>query len=148
MNTFLKQSILTLTISLLFTGTVYAEPVKNIENIQINIEKLDTNIEAVMKKIDDNNKQISDTENDIKVTEEELKDVESDLNKEKNLFNNRIRAMYINGFDSYLHTLLKSKDVKDLISNSDAVKRIVDLDASIINRYKDKKNLMSSKKKL
>lgn len=146
MNTFLKQSILTLTISLLITGTVYAEPINNIENIQINIEKLDNNIETVMKKIDDNNKQIIDTENDIKVTEKELKDVESDLDKEKNLFNNRIRAMYINGFDSYLHTLLKSKDVKDLISNSDAVKRIVDLDASIINKYKDKKNLMSSKK--
>lgn len=146
MNSFLKQSAAALVISLLISGTVYAEPMTNVENIQINIEKLDSNIETVMKKIDDNNKQISETENDIKVAEKELKDVESDLDKEKNLFNRRIRAMYINGFDSYLHALLHSKNLQDLFSNSDAVKRVVDLDESIIEKYKNKKNLISNKK--
>lgn len=155
MNTLFKRFALALTTSVLLTSTVYAEPMQDdlnkpnqssIESIQVNIEKLDNSIEAVMKKIDDNSKQILDTENSIKDTDKELKDTENNLNKEKDLFNNRVRSMYINGLDSYLNVLLQSKDVNELLSNSDKVKRVIDLDNSIIDKYKNKKNLISNKK--
>lgn len=155
MNTLFKRFALALTTSVLITSTVYADPAQDnlnkpnqssIETLQISIEKLDNSIEAMMKKIEDNNKQILDTENSIKDTEKNLKDTEDNLNKEKYLFNNRVRSMYINGFDSYLNVLLQSKDINELLSNSDKVKRVVDLDSSIIDKYKSKKNLISNKK--
>lgn len=155
MHTLFKKSILVLSVSFLITGTVYADPVQDnnttnrdevIQNIQISIEKLDSNIETVMRKIDDNSKQISDTENSIKELEKELNDTENTLNKEKDLFNNRVRSMYINGFDSYLSVLLQSNNINELISNLDSVKRVLDLNANIIDEYKNKKTLISNAK--
>lgn len=155
MNTLFKRLSFALITSALITNTVYAEPSldnpsntnqSNIESIQINIEKLDSSIETVMKKIDDNNKQILDTENGINDTEKELKNVEDNLNKEKGLFGNRVRSMYINGFEGYLNVLLESKNMDELLSNSDKVRRVITLDNNIIDKYKSKKDEISDKK--
>jgi cell wall-associated NlpC family hydrolase len=155
LNSLLKKSILALTVSLVITTTtVYAEPSQNnvnnttntIESLQINIEKLDNQIEAVMKQTDDNNKQIAATEASIKTTEEELQDAEISLDKQKNLFNKRVKAMYINGFDGYLNVLLESKNIGDLLSNSDILARVINLNEDTINKYKLNKDLISSQK--
>lgn len=154
MNKSFKKCILALIMSISVTGTVYAEPsgdnsdasVQNVQNIQINIEKLDNNIETVMKKIDDNSKQISSTENDIKTTEKELSDVEASIDKQKKLFNDRVRKMYVDGFNSYLNVLLQSKDINELISNTDTVARVMNLDEGIIKKYNKDKDSISSKK--
>ncbi|NMM64826.1 glycoside hydrolase [Clostridium sp. P21] len=154
MNSLLKKSILALTMSIVFTTTAYAEPVQNnanngkttIESLQINIEKLDNEIETVMKQTDDNNKQIAATEASIKNTQTELQDAEANLNKEKDLFNKRVKTMYINGFDGYLNVLLQSKDIGDLISNTDTLVKLINLNQDTINKYKQNKDLVSNKK--
>ncbi len=156
MNSLFKKSILALTLSLVITATttVYAEPSQNninngnntIESLQINIEKLDSQIEAVMKQTDDNNKQIASTEASIKTTEKELQDAEIGLDKQKNLFNKRVKAMYVNGFDGYLNVLLQSKNVGDLLSNTDTLVKVLNLNEDIINKYKLNKDLISNQK--
>ncbi len=151
MNNLLKKAGMALIMTLIITSPVSAEPNENntndpIQNIQINIEKFDKQIETVMSKINDNNKQILETENTIKVTEGELKVAESNLNEQKNLVSNRVRAMYINGFEGYLNALLSSKDISELLSNSDTVKRVMNLDENIVNKYESKKDTVKSKK--
>jgi cell wall-associated NlpC family hydrolase len=145
LNSFFKKFILALMTSVLTTTTtVYAVP--SVESVQINIEELDSNIEAVMRKIDDNNKQILSTENDIKTTETDLTNITNDLNKEKDLFNNRLRVMYMNGFGGYLNVLLDSKNVDELISNSDEIIRLINLNVGIIDGYKNTQDLISKKR--
>lgn len=154
MNSLFKKSILALTMSIVLTTTAYAEPVQNnanngnstVENLLINIEKLDNEIETVMKQTDDNNKQITATEASIKTTEKELQDAESNLNNQKDIFNKRVKSMYINGFDSYLNVLLQSKDIGDLLSNTDTLVRLINLNENTINKYKQNKDLVSTKK--
>lgn len=158
MNKALRKCILALIMSISVVGTVYAEPSsesnvnipseanQSIQNIEINIEKLDNSIEAVMKKIDDNNKQIAATESDIKATEEELSDIQGSLDKQKKTFNDRVRKMYVDGFNSYLNVLLESKDINELLSNADTVARVMNLDEDIIKKYNKDKDTVTNKK--
>lgn len=89
--------------------------------IEQKIENLDNQIEEVMDKIKENKKQIDKIEEDIKITEKELKQAEEDLKAEQNLFNKRMRAIYINGIDGYLGIILEAKGFSDFLSRIETV---------------------------
>lgn len=135
--------VLALTVTV--NSVVFAQPASNtnssyskVQELERNIENLDNQIEGVMTKIADNKNQILVKEKSIKSSENELKTAEVDMKKQKELFNSRMRALYINGSSGYLDTLLSSNGLGDLISRVDMVGRIISFDNKIISDYKTK----------
>ncbi|WP_414836260.1 NlpC/P60 family protein [Clostridium sporogenes] len=154
MNKLSKKLIAALMLALVVNSPVFAEPSQNnsdtlkekAETIEMNIEKMDNQIESVMRNIDDNKKQIVKTQKDIKYVQIELNNVEKDTKNAKELFNKRIKAMYINGLDSYLNIILDSEGIGDFILRVDNVKKIIGFNKKVIDNYKLKQDSISNKK--
>jgi cell wall-associated NlpC family hydrolase len=114
--------------------------------IEQRIENLDNQIEEVMDQIESNKKSIVKIQEEIKIAERDLKASEEDLKKEQDLFNKRIRAMYINGIDGYIDIILSSRGFNDFLSKIEAVKSIIELDKKITANIKIKQEELNSKK--
>jgi cell wall-associated NlpC family hydrolase len=104
------------------------------------IEILDSQIEDTLRKIDDNKNEINKTQNDIKNLESQISYTENDIKNHKQLLNDRVRAIYMSGTDSYLDVILNSKSFQGFISKLVIIKKIIKLDQSTINDLSDKRN--------
>lgn len=145
LNKRLKQLLMVLALTVTVNSVVSAQPASTTNNsyskvqeLERTIENLDNQIEGVMNKIDNNKKQITAKEKDIKASETELKAAEGDMAKQKELFNSRMRALYINGTDGYLSMLLGSNGLGDFISRVEMFGRIISFDNKVISNYKEK----------
>jgi Cell wall-associated hydrolases (invasion-associated proteins) len=152
LNRRLKQLLIALALAATVNSVVFAQPASNsgnsyskVQELEASIENLDNQIEGVMDKIADNKKQITVKEQDIKNSENELKTAETDMKKQKELFNSRMRALYINGSDGYLGMLLGSSGLGDFISRVDMVSRIINFDNKVISNYKTKQKDIADK---
>jgi cell wall-associated NlpC family hydrolase len=153
LNKKLKQLLMVLAFTLASNNVVFAQPAASnvnnysskVQGLEQNIENLDNQIEAVMGKISDNKKQMIETQSDIKSSEVELKNAENDIKNEKDLFNQRMRALYINGTGSYLDVLLNANGLEDFLSRVDTIKKIIGFDNTIISNYEAKQNSVAQK---
>ena len=155
----MRKSIISLivTIGLVTTMsiTVFAEPLSDsfrnnkdtyeqaqnkVEDIQISIEKLDSNIEKIYAQVDSAKIKMGETQKKIEQTTKDIGFAESNIEEEEDLFNKRMRSMYMNGVDSYLEVLFDSEGIEDLISRVENIKKIVEYDNKIIGELTDKKN--------
>ncbi|MBU3142671.1 NlpC/P60 family protein [Clostridium sp. CF012] len=155
----MRKSIISLivTIGLVTTMsiTIFAEPLSDsfrnkkdtyeqaqnkVEDIQISIEKLDSNIEKIYAEMDKSKVQMGQTQKKIEKTTKDIEFAEVNIKEEEDLFNKRMRSMYMNGVDSYLEVLLDSEGIEDLISRVENIKKIVEYDNKIIGELTDKKN--------
>jgi len=149
---------------LIFTmgSTVTAEPLNNQGNInslaevkdkkqelELKIEHFDVQIEETMRKIDKNKKEIEDTQKEIKKIKSNLVNNENDIKQKQELFNKRMKALYVNGTENYFDILLSSEGFKDLISKAITIKKIVEYDNNISKELKEsKEKLQLDKDKL
>ncbi len=148
--------VIALVLSVIVNGNVLASPsstnsqISEIheqkQELETKAEKLDEQINKVMTEINDNKKNIEKTNKDIKDTQAQLDKTEQNIKGQQDLFSKRVRAMYINGVDSYLSVVLQSNNLSDFISRVDTVKKIVGFDEKIIGDLKDKKNVITEKK--
>ena len=111
-----------------------------VEDIQISIEKLDSNIEKIYAQMDKAKVKIGETQKKIETATKDIQVAEDNIKEEEDLFNKRMRSMYMNGLDSYLEILLDSEGIEDLISRVENIKKIVEYDNKIIGELTDKKN--------
>ncbi len=116
------------------------------EEIELSIEKLDNQIEDYMMKIEGNKKNITSTENEINTTKKQIKQVEKEVKDQQEVLDQRVRAMYINGQSSYLKFLLESENFSDLITRTEAIRKIIGLDKQVISSLNDKKSEVETKK--
>jgi cell wall-associated NlpC family hydrolase len=114
--------------------------------IEQKIENLDNQVEEVMDQIQENKNQIKTIKEETLVTEKELKQAEEDIKIEQDLFNNRMRAMYINGIDGYLNIILESKGFNDFLSRIEALRSIIELDKKITANISLKQQELKDKK--
>ena len=143
-----------LAFTLIFTpvlgNPVFAAPSQNqaaqSQSIEMNIEELDVKIEDTLSKIDNNKSEIVKTEKMITSSEKDIKSAEADIAKEKSLFNDRMKALYINGTDAYLEVLFSSSGFSDFISKVDAVNKIIDYDNKLIAKFENKKISIDNQK--
>lgn len=112
---------------------------KDIKNLNIQIEMLDSKIEGLNRTIADTKTKISAKEADLKVSQKNYDDAETDIESEQDLFNKRMRAMYIAGNDQYLSILLSSTDVNDFFSKAQAIVSIINFNNKVIKDLSDKK---------
>ncbi|AYD39115.1 glycoside hydrolase [Clostridium fermenticellae] len=149
---------LTLTLALGISGNALAAPTSSSlslkqvqeqrQDLETKTEQLDNQITQVMQQIKDNKDKIVKTSNDIKQVQADLNKAKNDIESQRKLFDQRVRAMYINGADSYLGVILDSQNLSDFITRVDNVKKIMGYDKQVINSLNSKKAAIENKKQL
>lgn len=155
MNRKTLSVVIALTLAITMNGTVLAAgandtAIKQVqqqkEDLETKVEKLDNQITDIIQQIDSNKKSTEKTTADIKATQVELTTAENSIKGQQEVFNKRVRAMYINGADSYLGVILESDNLGDFVSRVDTIKKIVGFDEKTINDLKNKKDTIAKKK--
>ena len=115
------------------------------EEIEGKIEIFDNEIEEIMAKTQENKSKISVTEKEIANAAVEIKEIEKESEKEQELFNSRMRTMYINGVDDYLSILLDAESFGDFVSRVENVKTIIEFDKKIMDGFEAAKKELNEK---
>ena len=126
----------------------YKKSQTNVQSIESSIEKLDMDIEQMFTEVDKAKVKIAETEKQIVKTTSDIQVAQDNIKEEEDLYNKRMRLMYMNGVDSYLEVILDSKGIGDLISRVDNIKRIVEYDNKIIAELTAKKSEIEKKKEV
>lgn len=117
-----------------------------LEEIENKIEKLDSDIEKTYGEIDKVKIKIANSKLQIEKTTKDIQVAEVNIKEEEDLFNARMRSMYINGVDSYVEIILDSNGIMDLISRVDNVKKVVEYDNKLIGELTSKKLKIENQK--
>ncbi|MFL0245472.1 NlpC/P60 family protein [Candidatus Clostridium stratigraminis] len=117
---------------------------KDINNLNTQIQMLDSKIESLNRTIEDTKTKITAKEADIQTAQKNYDEAEEELKDEQDLFNKRMRAMYIAGDDQYISILLSSKDINDFLSKAQAIVSIINFDNKLIKDFQDKKEKIKS----
>jgi peptidoglycan hydrolase CwlO-like protein len=113
------------------------------KNIQNKIQDLDGKIQDVLKKVDNNKKDMNKLNTDMESNQKKLDATKNTLNSQQNLFNKRLRAMYMNGTNSYLNILFSSKSFNDFASKANAIGKVIEFDKNVIGNVKGEKEDIS-----
>lgn len=117
-------------------------------NAATQVEILDGKIHKGMQELASINDQISKKQADIKTAEESIKKSEADIKDEQELYNKRIRAMYMSGSTGYISVILESDGINDLMSKIETVQRITEYDKEILTDLNNRKQELQQKKQL
>jgi cell wall-associated NlpC family hydrolase len=160
MKNALRSIAVALTMLFTLNSTAFAVPVKEKlkqqkksltriqserEAIEIKIEKFDNEIQKTMAKTDKNKVKIYETKSAIEKSTAEVVQVKEQAKKEQELFNSRMRAMYINRFDSYTSIILDSESFGDFISRIDNIKTVIDYDKKVAREFEVTKTELDEK---
>ncbi len=118
----------------------YDRAQSKIEDIQISVEKLDSDIENTYTDVDNAKAKIVKTQKSIEKATKDIVTAQDNIVEEEDLFNKRMRSMYMNGVDSYLEIIFNSDGIADLISRVENIKKIVEYDDKLIVQLTDKKS--------
>lgn len=124
----------------------YKSAQEKVDEIESAIRAVNSQMEDIDASIEATNNKITYTEGQIKISEEGVQAAEASIKKEEDLFNKRMRAMYINGMDSYAETLLNSKSVGDFISRLENVVKIISYDKEVVSSLTEKKVALQEQK--
>lgn len=114
--------------------------------LETKVEQMDDQIQNLMIQIDGTKKQITKTQGDIKSAQKDIDKSENDIQDEQDLFDQRMRAMYINGVDSYVEVILKSNGLGDFLSRVETIKKLIDFDKNLLDDLEAKKQVIVTKK--
>ena len=106
------------------------------EAIETRLEEFDNEIEEIMTKTEENKVNILQTKKEIESAAARAKQVEKETQKEQELFNSRMRILYINGFDGYMSIILDSEDFGDFVSRVENIKTIIEFDKKVVEAFK------------
>jgi peptidoglycan hydrolase CwlO-like protein len=150
--------IMTLILMTVISSNVFASPntstsdeLKQTQNdkkeVQTKIQDLNNQIDDVMKNVDKNKQDMNKIAKDMKNTQAKLETAQKNSKAQEDLFAKRLRAMYINGSDTYLQVLLSSENLGDFISRLDMVTRVIGYDKNVVNKLKLERQAISDQKK-
>lgn len=151
MNKKVLSAVIALALAVSINAKVMAAPSsgqahdKTLE-LEEKIQNMDNSIQNLMYKIEDNNKDIEKNKEDISKLGKDIEKAQKQIESREDLFNKRVRAMYISGFDSYADIILESKGLSDLITRVDTVKKVMGFDQGVIKELKTKKEEIKEKK--
>lgn len=162
-------SIVTATILLVTMGTtaVFADPLsdrlqeqqtqlqqnrnnynsaqKKVQELEEKIEHFDMQIEGLMEEIEENKSKMKAIENDIELAQKEIGQAQKEMEEEQELYNERMKVMYMNGAGGYLDVILGADTLSDLVEKVEAVKKLTELDKKIVKELKQKQKELEEK---
>lgn len=113
-------------------------------------EELLKNIENSMKNtsssLNELNSQMYDFNTQIEDLEKRIEENSNNLNHQNELFKKRIRAIYINGNQSYLELLLQSNDFSDFFSRLDSAMKLMEYDKKLMKDIEEDKKALEVEK--
>ena len=124
----------------------YNQAKNNVDSIEMAVEKMDLEIENRLEQISEAKVRIAETQQEIENTIKNIQVAEEKIKEEEDLFNERMRSMYINGVDSYIEVILNSEGFADFISRVDNIKKIVEYDNEVIAKLTDKKVMIENQR--
>lgn len=128
----------------------YKNAQNKVNELNSKIESYDNQIENLMMEIETNKSKISSLQTDINKSQKDIQKAKADIKDEQELYNQRMRTMYMNGgVGGYLDVILGAQNLGDLCQRVQAVKRISDLDKTIVKQLRIKQaNLQQKQDKL
>lgn len=104
------------------------------------IQKLDDKISKAENELEDHESKITELKKNISEVESKLNDITEKYNIQKDLFEQRIVAMYESGETKYIDIMLKSRNISDFLSNYYVVSELAKVDENLLNDIGEKKN--------
>lgn len=132
-------------------STNIKQELEKIRDKEISVEKMDNQIQKVMTEISLQERKIKKIKIKIINSEEKILKVEKETDAMQKIVDQRLSAMYKHMSTSklsYIDFLLNSKSFSDLISNVHTVKKIIDFDSSIIEKFNNQKKTLENEKVL
>lgn len=109
------------------------------ENLQ-QIEKLDEKINTVQIQLEEQESKIRQIKDSISEVETELNMVTEKHENQKELFKQRMVAIYEAGETHYLDIVLKSRTLSDFLSSYYIITQLAEIDTNLLNELEDKKH--------
>ena len=110
------------------------------------VEDLIYQISDVENEIDDLKSQVKDLQAQIKVKEKSIEQKEEEYNKQKELLDARVIALYKNGENSYLEIFLSSSSLKDFLSKYYYAEALMNADKEFMQKVTDEKKEIEATK--
>lgn len=118
------------------------------QNLQ-QVEKLDEKIATSEQELEKINAQITELQTSMEEVETKLKTAEESYQKQKDLLDNRLIAVYESSDTQYLDVILTSKSVSEFLSNYFLVTELATYDTELLEEMQAKKEEIEiSKKKI
>lgn len=118
----------------------YTNAEQKLNALEMELQKLQGEAEKIQGNINKTNTEISNKEKDIQKLGEEIEKLQKDLKEKEELYGKRMRAIYKSGTPGYIEVLVQSKGISDLVSNVQAVSKLMSLDKKMMNDINGKKN--------
>ena len=126
--------------------TNFNDAQNELNTLNIQVQSLDSKLDGLTLDIKDANTKLDSLNKDIKSSEANISKATDELNSQQELFNQRIKVMYLNGINTDLYVVLKSKSLSNLYSNIQAIAMISRHDKKVIKDLADKKTALSDAK--
>lgn len=120
---------------------------KQQQYIQQEIKQIDQQMSLTQKELIDNQQKLYFLQKKIDKTQKELLEVQNKYDKRKDLYKDRIRAIYMSGKGGYLEVLFDSKSFSDFLSRLEFVNKLMSFDIRILNEMQKTRNEIAYKEK-
>ena len=118
------------------------------ENLQ-QVQKLDERIATSQQELDELNNKISELQKTTEEVESNLNEVQEKYDRQKELLDNSLIAIYESSDTKYLDVILSSKSISEFLSNYFLVTELASYEMDLLNEMEAKKEeIERSKKKL
>ncbi|MBA4495335.1 peptidoglycan DD-metalloendopeptidase family protein [Paenactinomyces guangxiensis] len=94
-------------------------------------------IEEMESRLNTFDKKVYELEQKIEKGQQELNRLEQQMSKRKEIFNNRLRTIYVKGDNFYLETLLKSSSFGDFVARLDLITIVTRADRQLMDGYQE-----------
>lgn len=120
---------------------------ENLEGLQVEltealeeVSKVEAQIAEGEAELEETTAKLEELEKEIKQIQEKLNVIETDYEKQKDMFEKRIVALYEMGETTYLDVLLSSKSITDFISNYYLIGEVAQYDSELLDTIEREKN--------
>ncbi|GAA0737776.1 NlpC/P60 family protein [Clostridium oceanicum] len=143
------SAVIALSLALSFNFGVMASPsngqADKTSDLERQIESMDSSIETLMHKISTNKDDIANSKKELEKLSKDIEKCKKDIASKTEVFNKRVRAVYISGLDSYASIILESKGLSDLVERIDSVSKVMNFDKKVMTELKNKQEEMKTK---
>ena len=116
------------------------------ENLQ-QVQKLDEKISESQTQLDELNSKIAKLQTSMEEVEAKLGEAQENYNKQKELLDSRLIAVYESSDTQYLDVILSSKSISEFLSNYFLVTELATYDTELLEEMQSKKDEIEKSKK-
>jgi murein DD-endopeptidase MepM/ murein hydrolase activator NlpD len=116
------------------------------KDVLADINKINADVDKLQNEITSMNKQITSVKSEITQANKELDTAVEDYENARELYAQRLKAMYISGPSGYLEILMTSQSFSDFISNTDVVKKVIEYDKKLLLKMQEQQKEIQNKK--